>query len=113
MILNEDISIKDLLTTLENVHERIAFLTNKKGKLIGCVTQGDIIRALLDGVSLKVSSKDIAKLNPRKIKDQANAYKLAIKAITKEELHAIPIIDDNGIIVSVISATEILKKSYN
>ena len=68
MILNEDISIKDLLTTLENENEneRIAFLTNKKGKPTGCVTQGDIIRVLLDGVSLKVSSKDIAKLNPRK-----------------------------------------------
>tara|TARA_B110000483_G_C17901209_1_gene429360 strand:- start:539 stop:658 length:120 start_codon:yes stop_codon:yes gene_type:complete len=38
---------------------------------------------------------------------------LAIKAITKEELHAILIIEDNGIIVSIISATGVLKKSYN
>ena len=110
MILNENISVKDLLETLEINHERIAFLINEDKVLTGSISQGDIIRALINGVSLKISSIEIANLNVKKIKNNENAKSMAIELIISEGLHAVPIINNNGEIVSIIDDTKILKE---
>lgn len=114
MILNENVTIKKLLENLENGHERIAFLVNDQKKLISCVTQGDIIRALIDGVSLKVSAKEISRLNPKVVMKEKGAQKKAIELIISNKLHAVPIINKNGsihTIVSIQNIYEILDKN--
>ncbi len=111
MILNEKISIKNLLEKLETKHERIAFLVNDREILTGSVSQGDIIRALIDGVSLKVASIEIANLNVITIEDSNNAGNEALELIINEELHAVPIVDKNRKIKSIVNSKKILKET--
>ena len=107
MILNENVTIKDLLETLESKRARIAFLVNDQKKLSCCVTQGDIIRALINGVSLKISAKEISHLNPKKIIKSDDAEQRAVELIINEKLHAVPIVNNNGSIYKIVSIDDI------
>ena len=77
MIVNELTSINKMLEEIDINNTRIVFLVNDKNQLTGCISQGDIIRALIGGASLKLASKDIAKLNPLTVFEQDNAFEIA------------------------------------
>ena len=110
MIINENTLIKDLLSDLESQSSRIVFLVNKTNQLTGSVSQGDIIRALINGSSIKVPAKDIANLNPVKVYKNENkdAFISAKNLIIKKHLHAVPILDKNNKILSVITLIDLL-----
>ena len=115
MILNENILISDLLSNIDNHSSRIIFLVNDDDQLTGCVSQGDIIRSLMNGSSLKVPAKDIAQLNPVKINknDVDNMMEYAKTIIIEKEIHALPIVDDKNKIISVITLFDVLKNNLN
>ena len=112
MIVDENIELQDLLSTLDNKNIRMIFLVNKNKQLTGCISQGDIIRLLIDGSSLKILAIDVANLNPIKIFYEKNKDYIAEakKIITKKKVHAVPIVDKNNKIKSIISMWDILSK---
>ncbi len=114
MILHEDTLIKDLLSNIDNYSSRIIFLVNDVNQLTGCVSQGDIIRALLNETSLKVPAKDIAQLNPIKVNKNKdiNYIDIAKKKIIDKEIHAIPIVDNDNKIISVVTLFDVIKSNH-
>lgn len=107
LIINKDYSIKQALEVLNDGAKGIAFMTDKNKKLIGTITDGDIRRAILKDISLDSSIDEIIHYNPvcanvhmtrEEIKD------LFIKKAVKE----IPIVNDNNVLVDMISIKDIL-----
>src|SRR6056300_844440 len=52
LTLHQDSSIQQAIETLENTHLRIVFAVDSKNFLVGVLTDGDIRRALIKGMSL-------------------------------------------------------------
>ena len=112
MISNENTPLIDLLEKIETNSVRIEFLVNNKNQLIGSVSQGDIVRALLNNSSLKIPSKDIAHLNPIKViavENKSNIDEVA-KIIIKKHIHAVPIVDKQNKIIEIITLWDVIKK---
>ena len=113
MIVNELTSINKMLEEIDINNTRIVFLINDKNQLTGCISQGDIIRALIGGASLKLASKDIAKLNPLTVFEQDNAFEIAKEKLLDNKIHAIPIIDKERKIISVVTLLDVLTNITN
>jgi len=109
LVLNEKIEIKQLLQSLEVHHERIAFLVNDMAQMVGCVSQGDVIRALIDGASLRVPARDIAQINPVKVLQGPDDAALCKDLIRRRKLHAVPVVDDSNRIISVVTVWDLLE----
>ncbi len=109
MIVDENISIKEMLEVIDTSNTRITFLTNEKGQLTGCISQGDIIRALIDGASLKVQSKDIAELNPTFVEDSDRCLEEAKRVLLSNKIHAVPVVDSSKKIISIITLMDVLE----
>ena len=50
--LKPEATLKEAFNTIENTYGHVALIIDKKNKLIGLVTDGDIRRGLLNGLDL-------------------------------------------------------------
>ena len=101
----EDYTIKETIENFEKNHERVAIVLSGSDKVIGVVSQGDIIRALSAGTSLFTKVSGI--INPSFMymtdKDLGKAYdKFKAKQITM-----MPVVDKDFALVDVITMKDI------
>lgn len=103
--VGESYTIKEVLEHFEQNHDRVAIVTNDDNKVIGVVSQGDIIKAMSEGDSLYANITTIMNTSflYMKEKDIAKAYEIfKEKAITM-----IPIVDNDFYLTDVIVSKDI------
>lgn len=99
---------RDTLTVSEAMQQidknscGILFLVNETGKLVGCITDGDVRRYLLAGGKMSGVAVDAANKNPRVAKDINEARHL----YHKKNYIVIPVINDAGIIIDFYNGEE-------
>lgn len=96
-------SIKVCIELLNKLDLKILFILDKKNKLVGTVTDGDIRRAILNSNQLSDSIDTAMNKNFIKYIKESDISNIETK-ILKEDLQAIPIIDDDGKILEVHAA---------
>ena len=72
-LLDSKKSIKDAIKSLANSSLQIVMINDEKGFFLGTVTDGDIRRALLRGLSFETNILKIAKLNSYILPSSINA----------------------------------------
>lgn len=100
--------INETILKIQN-NERGDLLVEKKGKIIGTISGGDILRAVLDNKDLNGSIQVATNFNFKFLKKRD--LKEAKKIFLKFGISLIPIIDKNFQLKSVITLNEILKKN--
>ena len=103
-VIADDSSIKEALAQLDKLAEdALLFVVNKEGELIGSITDGDVRRGLIKGVSLDAAVLEVAQKNPKFIrKNETDIQKLI--DFRNKKLKVIPILNDqNNQIVDVIN----------
>ncbi|MCO5249193.1 MAG: nucleotidyltransferase family protein [Chitinophagales bacterium] len=96
-----------ILNKLSNV--AVLFVTDKSGKLIGSLTDGDIRRGLMRGVSIEQPIDEIIQSNPKFI----TKYNYDIQQLIEyrnKNFKIIPVVDKNKVIIDIINFSEL--KSY-
>ena len=79
---------------------QIAIVVDDQSRLQGVITDGDIRRALLKGMTLETKAADIMTANPVVASPEMRLS--AIERLMREhDLHQIPVVDANGVIVSL------------
>jgi dTDP-glucose pyrophosphorylase len=106
LILSQSL-IKDALIQFDKLgRDAILFVVDENDKLIGSLTDGDVRRGLIKGVTIDHPINDIIRSDPRFIqKGERDVQK--IKAFRKGNFRIIPIIDKDGRILDVINFREI------
>jgi len=101
-------TIKHCLRLLGEVGlDTILFVVNKNDQLIGCVTDGDIRRGLLNDVTIKDSISKVLNSNPKFIRKES--YNINdLKNLRNKNYKLIPVLDKNDIIIKVINFRSIL-----
>jgi len=102
-LIQKQASIMDALAVLNQIAiEPIAFVVDQNRKLLGSLTDGDIRRGLLKGLSLNDSVESIIQENPVFI--FKNKYRVEdIVAYKKKNFMVLPVVDKDMQIVNVIS----------
>jgi dTDP-glucose pyrophosphorylase len=103
-------SIENALIQLDYLgKDAILFVINDEGLLAGALTDGDIRRGLIKGVSIKQNIELIIQANPRFIRKGETDVKKIIK-YRENNFRIIPVLDEYDKVVNVINFREL--KSY-
>lgn len=105
--IGEDKSILDAMRQLDKSGKKILFV-HRDGKLLASLTDGDIRRWILKKGDLQAALEYVANYQPKYLYEhQAD---LAMHAIKEQGIDAIPIIDKNGMIKSVVFASDSIQE---
>ena len=107
-LINSNSKIKNALELLSKIGlDTILFAINEKNQLIGSITDGDIRRGLLKGLSIENPISEIINPNPKFIRKEN--YSIAeIKNLRNKHYTVFPIIDKNDVIINIISFRSLL-----
>jgi len=100
-----------ILTAIEIIDRealQIAIVVDEGKKLLGIITDGDIRRAILQGIDLQEPVNRIMTKNPVAVTIWEERKDILAK-MTSKEIHQIPIVNDEGIVVGLETMDRILK----
>ena len=105
-IITDKANIKIAMNKLQSTSKRCLVVVDKKLKLLGTLSDGDIRRSLLKGSSLKSSIKNIYNKKPYTVNEnELHNYNHQIKV---KELDLIPVINNNKKLIKIIFKNQIL-----
>lgn len=100
ILVSPDTSILHAIEIIDAGTAKIALVVDQQGKLLGTVTDGDIRRGILKGISLEEEIYHV--MNPNPITVRQNERQEMILAIMKlKKIHHVPILDDQGKVVDL------------
>lgn len=91
--------IEHAIEIIELNSTRCVIVTNAANKAIGMVSEGDILRAILKGISIKSPVKQIMNTRFRSLSDRDDAR---IKLLFKSGITLIPILNNNNELIDVV-----------
>ncbi|MEA5009354.1 nucleotidyltransferase family protein [Clostridium tyrobutyricum] len=107
LFVYKNYTIKDVIKCIDIGAKGIALLVNYDETLLGTITDGDIRRSILKGVSLENSVENIVHYNPISVKQSMTREEIK-DIFIKRAVKDIPIVDDNNKVLDLISINDIL-----
>jgi len=109
-VLSPSNTIKDALQVIQTNKEKIVLVVDENKKLVGTLTDGDIRRALLNDYSLSNQIETIINTSPIICTINDSKEKI-IHIANSKQLHYIPIVDQNGILLGIENIDQLQKNN--
>jgi len=106
--VNKDSTILEVLQVINNNQSRCA-LVMQEDKVLGVISEGDILRGLIKNMDIHASIRDLFQINLKFL--DTHDYSKALKLFTEHGISLIPILDKNFRLLSLITLNEVLKKT--
>jgi len=101
-------TIKEALQIIDTGAVKFAIVVDENDKLIGTLTDGDIRRAILDGKTLDDTIENIYFKEPT-VATVNHTKEEIINLCTSKKIYQIPVVDNEGRVVSIDLLDELLK----
>lgn len=105
--ISKELSIKEALQTLNDGHMRIVLVLDEAGHLEGVVSDSDIRRAILKGISFDRPVSEIMVRKPLVASKGADDKEI-LALMKRFQIHQIPILDETGIVIDIKLIDDIL-----
>jgi len=92
---------------IEECGLRLALIVDDGNELLGLITDGDIRRAILEGVSLDTSVSAVMNESPVTVHQEDSREKVA-QIMRRNSIHQVPIVDSQGHVVGLETIDEFL-----
>lgn len=105
--VSEEYTLKEVMMSFEENNERAAIVINKNNLVIGIISQGDIVKALVRGIGIYTMVKQVVRPSYLYLteRDLAQAYQI----FKETKISLLPVIGDNSELVSVITLDDIFE----
>lgn len=109
--VGENYTIKEVMEQFDSNNDRVAIVLNQYGKVIGVVSQGDILRSLSAGGSIYAQVRQIIRNSFLHLysRDMKKAYTI----FKKKKITLLPVIDYDGMLIDVITLDDIFSYLEN
>lgn len=108
-IVGEDTIVKDVLYAITEARAGAASVVNKKGKLTGIFTDGDLRRHLeMDSNLAQKRVKEVMTKNPVSIQPQKLAVE-ALRILEEKKIDELPVVDKNGKPAGMLDVQDVLR----
>ncbi len=106
--LSQSSTLLEALQVIDTGAMKIALVLDSDNHLIGTLTDGNIRRGILNGMSLDESIKPLVYQNPTfcSINDSRETI---LKIAVAKKIYQIPIVDENDIVIGIEEVDELLK----
>ncbi len=108
ILLSPTSTIKEALHIIDKGAKRIAIVLDDDERVIGTLTDGDLRRGLLNGLTLDASIESIYFKEPT-LANVNDSKELIIQKALRKQIYQIPIVDNNGKIVKIEELSNLLK----
>ena len=99
-ILETD-SILKAMETINSNDAKIALVVNKSGKLLGSLTDGDIRRGLLKGLTLASHAREVMHSNPFAMLASSSREEIFV-GMHKAQVKQVPLLDSGGKLLGIV-----------
>lgn len=103
--INESYTISEAISQFEKNNDRVALVINQSDKVIGVISQGDILRAISSGVEMYAPINQVIK------NSFLHLYKrdlnVAYQIFKKKKITLLPIINERNELTDVITLDDI------
>lgn len=106
-IINKNQNISQAITKIANSKIKILFVVDKKNKLLGSVSSGDLRRSIRKKIDLKQSVEKIMYKNPKYFKKKGNNLSFS------KDFICVPIVNKKKEIVDVEFSNNLVKSKLN
>ncbi len=114
IVVREFLSVEEVIKKLNQSTRQIAIVANKKNRLIGTITDGDIRRGLLrKGLSLSSSIKSIINLKPLTFSSKDKNFQKIQRLMTSQEVHSAPLVDSKKQVKGFFTIREQLTNKFD
>ena len=112
-LVKEDYSLEKAIKKLEQTALQVIIVVGKNRKLIGTITDGDIRRGLLKGLTVKDKINSVINKNPIAVNSKVNASQVK-KIMSKFNIRQIPIINEKKQVINLFTIDKLnLSKKIN
>ena len=108
ILLTKDSTIKEALSVIDKGAMRIAIVLDTNEKVVGTLSDGDIRRGLLNGLTLDSSIESLYFKEPT-LANVNDSKELIIQKALRKQIYQIPIVDDAGKLVKIEELSNLLK----
>lgn len=112
ILIPPETEIQKTIEMIDKNGMQIAFVIDDKQRLLGTVTDGDIRRGLLKGISLSHSIKEIMNQRPVTIPVMKNK-KSVLQILKINKLRQLPVVDDTGVVIGIERLDELIEPEKN
>ena len=95
-------SVRQIAELLNKSNLKILYIISSNSRLIGSVTDGDLRRAIINGVNLDQNISSAMNTNPKSILRCKDELLKARGLMKKYNLSSIPVVDEKNVIVDII-----------
>ena len=100
MIFDEDANVSQAIECCLSGSKKVAFCIDKKGKLLGLLTEGDLLRLFQSGANLTDTAVKYINRNPVKISDETDIT--VAKKMLGKKIQVIPRVNAGGQLVGYV-----------
>lgn len=100
VLVKPESNLHDTIRQIDDGTVQIALVVDNGGRLLGTVTDGDVRRALLGGMTLESSVLEVMNRNPTVARSDSDRESL-VALMQRRKLHHVPIVDDTGTVVGL------------
>lgn len=108
ILLHKEATIKKALEVIDKGAMRIAIVLDDNEKVVGTLSDGDIRRGLLNGLTLDSSIENLYFKEPT-LANINDSKELIIQKAIRKQIYQIPIIDNDGKLVKIEDLANLLK----
>ena len=107
ILIDFDKNIQDALEIIILNKSRTIFIS-KNNKVVGTISEGDILRALFEKKNLQTPLKNIINKNFKYLDKDSHSLNLAKKIFKKYSVLVVPVINEKGALVSVYNIEDVI-----
>jgi dTDP-glucose pyrophosphorylase len=114
MIVGVGDSLRDIMRCIDRNRKGIALIVDDEGRLVGTISDGDVRRAILSGVTLESKSDEILRrrektANPKPVTATIDAGKEDLLRVMQERsVRQIPIVDCDERVVDLVTIEDLM-----
>lgn len=109
ILVGENSTFKDAIALINNTHSGIALVVDKGKRLVGIVTDGDIRRAILNGILLEESVSKIMVRNPVTVSMDCTKGEIC-RSFADKKISHLPVVDKENRILGIFYETSFRKE---
>ncbi len=109
MTLHPSTSIAAAITELDKAGTGALVLCSEDRMLVGLLTDGDIRRAILRGVSLEAQCKSISSLEPLTVTGSKSTAE-ALEFMIEHDINHLPVVDSGGRVIRILLRRNLLTR---
>ena len=104
-----DATLLETITAISAGTKQIALVTDSAGKLLGTVTDGDVRRGLLRGLTLEANVTEIMNPNPTTASENDDPREVLERGMQRL-IHQIPVVDANGVVIGLLTESDLVQQ---